>query len=81
MTELWIGVQDYADTAPKWLDSSVSFSWLRAFERAESSVRRFAFVRELHYTWDMAGPVRGVTYCFRKAQFPDWADQIVAAVR
>lgn len=78
MSEVWVGIQDYADSAPKWLDASVSFSWLRALEASSSSIECIAFVREINYTRDMVTPIRGVSYRFRKAQFPNWAAEIPA---
>lgn len=79
MNSLWVGVQDYADIAPKWLDESVSFSWLRAFERANKRRMRIAYCREQNYTRDLVSPIRGVHYRFRKEQFPKWIDELIAA--
>jgi hypothetical protein len=73
-----IGVQDFADTAVKWLDAGVSFSWLRAFESISATVTSVAYVRELHYTYNMVSPVRGVLYRFRKSSFSTWADEIIS---
>jgi hypothetical protein len=75
---LWIGVQDFADTAVKWLDAGVSFSWLRSFEDLSATVKPIAYLREPHYTYDMALPVRGVLYRFRKSLFSSWIDEITA---
>lgn len=73
---LWIGVQDFADTAVKWLDAGVSFSWLRTFEDLSATVKPMAYLREPHYTYDMASPLRGVLYRFRKSPFSSWVDEI-----
>jgi glycosyltransferase involved in cell wall biosynthesis len=77
-TPTCIGVQDFADTAIKWLDASVSFSWLRAFEDISATIQPVAYLREQHYTYNMVAPVRGVSYRFRKSGFPTWADDIVS---
>ena len=73
---MWIGVHDHPDTAVRWLDAAVSYTWLRAFEGMQS-VETVAYLREPHYSENMSVAIRGVKYCFRKTDFPTWVDEII----
>jgi hypothetical protein len=65
-----VGVQDFALSAPAWLDEGTSVSWLRAWEKiaATSGHQMIAVLREHNYDVKMLRPVRGVTYWFAKTQ-------------
>ncbi|MCL2715094.1 MAG: hypothetical protein FWD68_11050 [Alphaproteobacteria bacterium] len=73
---VWVGIHDHADGAPRWLDSSVSYTWLRAFERV-SDIRAIAYLREHHYCRDIDSPIRGVYYRFRTSGIEQWVPDIV----
>lgn len=77
MHQKWIGIHDHSDSAVRWLDAGVSYTWLRAFEQAQG-VETVAYLREHHYRRDLEIPVRGVRYCFRNTEFPDWAEAIIS---
>jgi len=71
----WLGIHDHPDTAVKWLDDQVSYTWLRTFERAPD-IETVAFLREPHYDRDIPNPIRNVTYRFRSTSLSEWIDAI-----
>jgi hypothetical protein len=73
----WVGIHDHADTAPRWLDARVSYTWLRAFERL-AGTKPVAYLREPHYDNDLEVPVRGVHYRFRTGGIERWVADIVS---
>lgn len=62
---LFVGIQDFAMPAAKWLDAATSVSWLRAFEKlAADGHICHAILQEHHITYHMSTPIRGVYYHF-----------------
>ena len=77
LTEIWIGLHDHADSAPRWVDSRVSYTWLRSFE-ALTDIKAIAYLREHNYDNDVEDPIRNVYYRFRTKDIPNWEDSIAS---
>lgn len=63
-----VGIQDYPMPAPKWLDTTVSVTWLRAFENlADENNDMYAILEEPNYDYIMSNKLNNVKYFFTRS--------------
>ena len=65
MTKL-LGIQDFPMSAPRWLDSATSVTWLRTWEKLVGTYELHALLREPYISYSMQSSIRGVYYHFEQ---------------